>query len=76
VWEKFDVKKSGSLDVDSFERMIKFYWVELNESMFWKLVVLLDVNQKKELSYYYIVRIYNIESLDDPKRSSVMTSGS
>ena len=76
MWEKFDVKKSGSLDVDSFERMIKFYWVELNESMFWKLVVLLDVNQKKELSYYYIVRIYNIESLDDPKRSSVMTSGS
>ena len=77
VWEKYDVKKTGILDIPNFERLMDEYRMNLNQTMRRHLIILVDVNMKKEISYHYLNRIFNLENLDDAKwTSAILASGS
>ena len=67
VWEKYDVKKTGILDIPNFERLMDEYRMNLNQTIRRHLIILVDVNMKKEISYHYLNRIFNLENLDDAK---------
>jgi len=64
VFEKFDLKWTAFLPVPQFEKLLDEYWVNLNETMKWILLLLLDQTGSKTISYHYLVKIFDLDTLD------------
>lgn len=73
VFEKFDLKKTSFVTTVLFEKILDEYRVELNETMKRILLVTLDQNGSKSISYHYIVKIFDLDSMDQKKQSIVVS---